>query len=272
MLGTYGKHIVTSISPDGTIIISSRIQASLFCPMELRKFPFDVQTCHTTLECWMYNTSQVELHWEDHSPVTMSTEKILTEYSLTRVFHSETVIESDYINLRHGSFAGNYSSISFSFTLERESGFYVLEYYLPSIMIVAISWVTFWLQADQTAPRAMLGATSMLSFITLSSAQNKILPKVSYIKVSEIWSMGCTGFIFLSLVEFAFVNTIWRRRKDVELKKVNARNILKHTLTAKEIRKVLGFDNSRSVQNLKKEENNVDPDTQKTIDEIVSRN
>lgn len=87
-------------------------------------------------------------------------------------------------------------------------------------MIVAISWVSFWLQADQTAPRIMLGTTTMLTFITLASAQGKTLPKVSYIKASEIWFMGCTGFIFGSLVEFAFVNTIWRRKKNVELKKV----------------------------------------------------
>lgn len=238
--------------------------------MQLRKFPFDVQTCHTTLESWMYNTSQVELHWENDSPVTMSTDKILTEYSLTKVFHNETVIVSDEINFRHGSFFGNYSSISFSFTLERESGFYVLEYYLPSVLIVAISWVSFYLQADQTAPRAMLGATSMLSFITLSTAQTKILPKVSYINVSEIWSMGCTIFIFGSLVEFAFVNMIWRRRKHVELRKVNAINILKHTLTAKEIRKALGIDASRSVQQNENNDNKINPDAQKVIDEIVS--
>lgn len=125
-----------------------------------------------------------------------------------------------YLIPRHGIFVSNYSSISFSFNVVRLTGFYILEYFLPSIMIVAISWVSFWLQADQTAPRAMLGATSMLSFITLSTAQNKILPKVSYIKALEIWSMVCNAFIFGSLVEFAFVNTIWRRKKHVELKKV----------------------------------------------------
>lgn len=52
----------------------------------------------------------------------------------------------------------------------------------------------------------------MLSFITLASAQGKTLPKVSYIKASEIWFLGCTVFIFGSMVEFAFVNIIWRRK------------------------------------------------------------
>lgn len=60
----------------------------------------------------------------------------------------------------------------------------------------------------------------MLTFITLASAQGKTLPKVSYIKMSEVWFLGCCFFIFSSLVEFAFVNTIWRRKNNVELKKV----------------------------------------------------
>jgi Neurotransmitter-gated ion-channel transmembrane region len=119
-------------------------------------------------------------------------------------------------------------------------GFYLLDYFIPSIMIVAISWVSFWLQADQSAPRIMLGTSTMLTFITLASAQGKTLPKVSYIKASEIWFLGCTGFIFGSLVEFAFVNTIWRRKKNVELKKVNSKYILKSTLTPKPVRKEMG--------------------------------
>lgn len=52
----------------------------------------------------------------------------------------------------------------------------------------------------------------MLAFITLAQGQSKHLPKVSYIKASEIWFLGCTVFIFASMVEFAFVNIIWRRR------------------------------------------------------------
>lgn len=52
----------------------------------------------------------------------------------------------------------------------------------------------------------------MLAFITLASGQSKNLPKVNYIKASEIWFLGCATFIFASMVEFAFVNIIWRRR------------------------------------------------------------
>lgn len=67
ILGTHEKDILTSISPDGTVIISTRIQATLYCAMDLRKFPFDQQQCKTVLESWMYNGSEVKLHWESKS-------------------------------------------------------------------------------------------------------------------------------------------------------------------------------------------------------------
>lgn len=118
------------------------------------------------------------------------------------------------------------------------------------MMIISISWVTFWLQADQTAPRMMLGANTLLSFITLSTAQENSLPKVSYIKVSEIWFLVGTGFIIASLAEFAFVNTIWRRQKNVELKKAKSKYILKSTFTPKLARKDMQILKSRSCASL----------------------
>ncbi|XP_002068958.2 pH-sensitive chloride channel 2 [Drosophila willistoni] len=240
ILGTDEKDVLTSLSPEGNVIISTRMQASLYCWMNFKKFPFDQQYCSTVLESWMYNTSDLLLEWEQESPISFDPEMRLTEYNMGKYWHNTTVVHSDMVNLRHGAFKGDYSSLSFTVNLKREIGFYLLDYYLPSMMIVAISWVSFWLQADASPPRIMLGTSTMLSFITLSSSQSKTLPKVSYIKVSEIWFIGCTFFIFGSLVEFAFVNTIWRRKENIELKKVNSKYIIKSTLTPRPARRQIG--------------------------------
>lgn len=200
----------------------------------------------------MYNTSSIVLHWEPESPVNVAPELHLTEYVLLNYFSNEATINADYTDLRHGAFVGNYSSLNFTLHLSREMGFYMMDYFIPSWMIVATSWVTFWLQADQTAPRVTLGTSTMLTFITLASSQGKTLPKVSYIKASEVWFLGCVGFIFASLVEFAFVNIIWRRKKNVELKKVNTKYVMKSTLTPRLARKELnsGLTKSKSCSNL----------------------
>lgn len=198
----------------------------------------------------MYNTSELEMFWESTSPITVAPELHLTEYVLIRQWTNASVIQADLSNLRHGAFSGNYSSLSFNLHLAREMGFYMMDYFIPSVMIVAISWVSFWLQADAAPPRIMLGTSTMLTFITLASGQAKTLPKVSYIKASEIWFLGCTFFIFGSLVEFAFVNTIWRRKRNIELKKVNSKYILKSTLTPRPARKDMGLTKSHSCTSL----------------------
>ncbi|XP_058975456.1 pH-sensitive chloride channel 2 [Musca domestica] len=243
ILGTDEKDVLVSISPQGQVIFSTRLQATLYCWMNFKKFPFDEQSCSTVLESWMYNTTELTLHWEDKTPISFDPDMRLTEYNMQRYWYNETIVNSNDIHLRHGAFYGNYSSLSFTVHLNREIGFYLMDYFLPSMMIVAISWVSFWLQADASPPRIMLGTSTMLSFITLSSSQSKTLPKVSYIKVSEVWFLGCTFFIFGSLVEFAFVNTIWRRKENIELKKVNSKYIIKSTLTPRPARREMGLNN-----------------------------
>lgn len=174
IMGTNEKDVLTSVSLDGTVIISSRITATLYCWMSLQKFPFDEQHCSTYLESWMYNTSELILHWEQKRPITFNPDVHLTEYVLKQIWSNESTINADLNDLRHGAFAGNYSSLSFTVQLTREVGFYIMDYFLPSMLIVGASWVSFWLQADQAAPRLMLGTSTMLTFITLASAQGRV--------------------------------------------------------------------------------------------------
>lgn len=50
ILGTDEKDVLTSLSPEGNVIISTRMQATLYCWMNFKKFPFDQQFCSTVLE------------------------------------------------------------------------------------------------------------------------------------------------------------------------------------------------------------------------------
>lgn len=59
-----------------------------------------------------------------------------------------------------------------------------------------------------------------------------------------MWFLGCTLFIFGSLIEFAFVNTIWRRKRNVDVKKLNSKHILKSTLSPRAKRRATGRSRS----------------------------
>nr|CAI5826756.1 unnamed protein product [Callosobruchus analis] len=236
LMGMNKKDVFVEISPSGEVTYSYRITTTFYCWMNLQKFPFDHQICEIRWVSWAYNISSLRLSWEGGKPFIVAPNLHLTEYVLEEKWCETSVVPPAF---DRGGLAGNYSAAIFKFKLRREVGYYIMDYFLPSILLVCMSWVTFWLQADASAPRVTLGASTMLSFITLNGGLSKNLPKVSYIKASEIWFLGCVSFIFFSLAEFAFVNVIWRRRKKVELKKQNSKHILKGALTPSLARKQL---------------------------------
>lgn len=54
------------------------------------------------------------------------------------------------------------------------------------------------------------GAATLLTFIVLGVEVSRSLPTVPYVRSNDLWFFGCTAFIFCSLAEFAFVNSLWR--------------------------------------------------------------
>ncbi|KAJ8874280.1 hypothetical protein PR048_025125 [Dryococelus australis] len=206
-----------------------RMKMKLSCLMDLQKFPFDEQKCPLVLESWTYNSSELVLNWDLDTPVSVNKDLHLPEYSLINMWCNYSItsysIENSNSSMApfipyYTRFAGNYSSLEVKFHLAREVGHYIMDYFMPSILLVVVSWVSFWLDPNAVPGRTVLGdnfstaagTSTMLTFITLTRNMGSALPKVSYIKATEIWFIVCTGFIFGSLVEFAFVNTIWRRK------------------------------------------------------------
>lgn len=53
----------------------------------------------------MYNTSELELHWEEKSPITLAPELHLTEYVFVSLWTNESTINADLRDLRHGAFS-----------------------------------------------------------------------------------------------------------------------------------------------------------------------
>ena len=51
-----------------------------------------------------------------------------------------------------------------------------------------------------------LGITTVLTMTTISTHLRETLPKIPYVKAIDIYLMGCFVFVFLALLEYAFVN------------------------------------------------------------------
>ena len=96
--------------------------------------------------------------------------------------------------------SGNYSRLACEIQFVRSLGYYLIQIYIPSSLIVVISWVSFWLNRGATPARVGLGVTTVLTMTTLISSTNSALPKISYVKSIDVYLAACFFMVFASLL------------------------------------------------------------------------
>lgn len=87
-------------------------------------------------------------------------------------------------------------------------GYYIFHTYIPTCLIVIMSWISFWIKPEAVPARVTLCVTSLLTLSTQHAQSQKSLPPVSYIKAIDIFMSSCTLFVFASLMEYALVNIL----------------------------------------------------------------
>ncbi|NP_001161558.1 glycine receptor alpha 4 subunit-like protein [Saccoglossus kowalevskii] len=186
------------LHPNGDILYSLRLSLRLSCHMDLRQFPMDIQNCGIQIEPYGYTTNDLLLHWSVEKPVDHDDNMVLAQYKLTG--YRITEIDNDWL------VTGSFAHIEVHFVLIRELGYYILQTYVPSILLVVVSWVSFWVDVSAAPARVALGITTVLTFTTMSSGVSSQLPKVVYAKAIDVWLATCLIFVFAALLEFALAN------------------------------------------------------------------
>ena len=62
------------------------------------------------------------------------------------------------------AFLGIHSSLQVQFKLQRHMGNFVIQVYGPCVLLVVISWVSFWLNREATSDRISLGLETVQDF------------------------------------------------------------------------------------------------------------
>ncbi|XP_066535846.1 glycine receptor subunit alpha-3 [Hoplias malabaricus] len=195
------------IFKNGNVLYSIRLTLTLSCPMDLKNFPMDVQTCIMQLESFGYTMNDLIFEWQENGPVQVADGLTLPQFILKE--------ESDRRYCTKHYNTGKFTCIEVRFHLERQMGYYLIQMYIPSLLIVILSWVSFWINMDAAPARVALGITTVLTMTTQSSGSRTSLPKVSYVKAIDIWMAVCLLFVFSALLEYAAVNFVSRQHKEL---------------------------------------------------------
>jgi len=190
-------NVYIRIYPEGRVLYSIRISLTLACPMDLKLYPLDRQQCEMRIASYGWTTADLIYKWKEKDPVQVVPDLNLPRFKLERY-------STDYCNSITNT--GEYSCLKVRLVFKREFSYYLLTIYVPSCMLVIVSWVSFWLDSKSVPARVSLGVTTLLTMSTQTAGVNRSLPPVAYTKAIDVWSNACVFFVFSALMEFAFVN------------------------------------------------------------------
>ncbi|CDW60266.1 Neur chan memb domain containing protein [Trichuris trichiura] len=164
-----------------------------------------------------YSDADIKLYWlKGYNSVTFDQEiRKLPTFELEDLYIVERKISLS---------TGDYSRLSLHLTFVRNLGFYWVQIYQPSIMVVTISWVSFWISRDSAPARVTLGIMTVLTMTTLMTSTNSQLPKVSYAKAVDIYLGFGFLLVFCALIEYAMVSYTVKRQNDRRIRSAFTRS------------------------------------------------
>nr|CAH7761101.1 unnamed protein product [Callosobruchus chinensis] len=182
---------------DKTLLYMSKLTLVLSCAMKFETYPHDTQICTMMIESLSHTDHDLVFIWNMTDPLVVNPEIELPQLDISNNYTTDCTIEYS---------TGNFTCLAVVFNLRRRLGYHLFHTYIPSALIVVMSWISFWIKPEAIPARVTLGVTSLLTLATQNTQSQQSLPPVSYVKAIDVWMSSCSVFVFMSLMEFAVVN------------------------------------------------------------------
>ncbi|KYM94705.1 Glutamate-gated chloride channel [Cyphomyrmex costatus] len=228
-------HFALRIYRNGTVNYLMRRHLILSCQGRLNIFPFDDPLCSFAIESISYEQTAITYVWKNDegtlrkSPSLTSlnaylikNQTITCPIKVSWRADGQIMVEEDEFDdfgdskcslcQRRFEEQGNYSCLKVDLIFTRDRSFYFTTVFIPGIILVTSSFITFWLEWNAVPARVMIGVTTMLNFFTTSNGFRGTLPVVSNLTAMNVWDGVCMCFIYASLLEFVCVNYVGRKR------------------------------------------------------------
>ncbi|CAB3404640.1 unnamed protein product [Caenorhabditis bovis] len=201
--GVTQPNFLVWIYPNGTVWYDCRISLTVLCMQDLANYPLDSQTCGLRILSYAYDSEQLVITWNGATPVEVNKQIRMPDMHLKHIkFYTRS---EEYAT-------GIWSCAVAEFHVNREITHHIIQSYIPTSLIVIISWFSFWLDVEAVPGRVSLSITTLLTLATQSSAARMALPQASDVKAIDVWMGTCMAFVFSAMIEFTVVNNATRRK------------------------------------------------------------
>uniref|UniRef100_A0A182Y160 Neurotransmitter-gated ion-channel ligand-binding domain-containing protein n=1 Tax=Anopheles stephensi TaxID=30069 RepID=A0A182Y160_ANOST len=142
-------HFALRIYRNGTINYLMRRHLILSCQGRLNIFPFDDPLCSFALESISYEQSAITYVWKNDEDTLRKSPSLTT---LNAYLIQNQTIACPI----KASWRGNYSCLKVDLIFTRDRAFYFTTVFIPGIILVTSSFITFWLEWNAVPARSMI--------------------------------------------------------------------------------------------------------------------
>ena len=182
---------VLIIGGDGHVEYQERFDAMLSSRLDLRRLPFDRQELRVVVQSFGLGEDQVVL--VPTLGVTIADALGVSEWRALGVGAVQGHRDEGRLQQR-------YSEITYTVRVQRNPSFHVFAVLIPSVLIVLVSFTTFWYDPRQLNAIMGPGVASMLVLVALNFSVASFLPRISYVTLLNRFTLACYLFVFSGIL------------------------------------------------------------------------
>ncbi len=185
--------------PDGTVVYTQTFNASLSTNLDLRRFPFDSQLLPVVVQARGDDLDRTILK-------TNPQDSALPKRAYAGLAQWVPLSLTQNLNTVAGS-ASRANDVEFDLKVRRNPKSYVWKFIVPLLLLVIISWVTFWLSHEEfkTKDQLQSAVATLLIIVAFNITASSLLPRTEYI--TYIDALLSTAFAFVVISIAAIVGT-----------------------------------------------------------------
>lgn len=205
------------IAPDGTVTTRQRIVGTFSAPLDLHDFPRDKQRFGIRMVVPGYGPDEVRL-----VPVSADLAGELRSASFSIPDWDLGGIEASPEPYRVTSGGREISGYRLAFDGRRLIGFWAGQALISVAIIVAMSWVVFWIDPKHVAPRLSVAVTSMLTLVAYRFLLGGVLPRVSYLTRMDYFLIGSTVLVLMTVIQVTVTTRTADRDHGSKARRINS--------------------------------------------------
>jgi hypothetical protein len=184
---------VVDISPNGDVLYRMRLWGDFSQIMHLQEFPLDSHLFEVPIVALGEVGKEIILLQDPELDSFMASELSVADWTI-----GNWTAEAKPIEMIQGK---PMNGFVYAFEGERTSGHYFIKYIIPLFLIVAMSWVVFWIDPVEGSSQLGVAVTAVLTLIAYHIALTSKLPDISYLTRMDLFVFGSTLLVFSSLIE-----------------------------------------------------------------------